>query len=158
MKGIKNFINKHKKGCIIALVTFIILVLAFFTIFFVIPSFGNNNYGNRLDDIENHKISSSSITEIKDNIQSKEGVNKVTYHREGKILNFTINVSSTTKLEDAKEYASNILDGISKKNKKYYDIQIFLTTDDDSEIYPTAGYKHKTSDEIVWGNVGEQSE
>ncbi len=158
MKGIKKLINQHKKGCIIGVVVFFCIVIAFFTIFFIIPSFGSNKYGDRLDGIENYKISSSSINEIKDNLTSKEGVTKVTYHQEGKILNFTIKVSGDTKLDTAKEYAKEVLDGISKKNLKYYDIQIFLDSDDNTNDYPIAGYKHKTSDEIIWGNVGESSE
>jgi len=158
MKGIKSFIKKHKKGCIIGTIVFFLLLLVFFTIFFIMPSFGNNNYGNRLDDIENHKVSSSSINEIKDNLNSKEGVKKVTYHNEGRILNFTIKVDGDTKLDSAKEYAKEVIDGISKKNLKYYDVQIFLDSDENTTDYPTAGYKHKTSDDIVWGNVGGNSE
>lgn len=158
MKDMKKFINTHKKGCIIATIGLFALLLVFFTIFFIVPAFGNNNYGHRLDGIENYKITNSVVNDIKDNITSKDGVSKVTYHNEGRILNFTITVDSDTKLEDAKGYANLVIEGISKKNLKYYDVQIFLDTKDDSDIYPIAGYKHKTSDEIVWGNVGGKSE
>ncbi|MCI9084341.1 MAG: DNA polymerase epsilon catalytic subunit A [Bacilli bacterium] len=158
MKEMKKFINEHKKGCIIAVVALFVLLTAFFTIFFIIPSFGGNNYGHRLGGIENHKITNNVVNDIKDSITSKEGVSKVTYHNEGRILNFTITIDSNTKLEDAKGYAELVIKGISKKNLKYYDVQIFLDAKEDSNIYPIAGYKHKTSDEIVWGNVGGKSE
>ena len=158
MKGIKNFVNKHKKGCIIGLVIFIAVVLIFFTIFFIIPSFGGNTYGDRLDGIEEHEISNSVVNEIEDNIKKENGVTDVTYREEGRILNFTITLEASTNLDDAKGYANLITDSISKKNQKYYDIQVFLNTEEDSEVYPIAGYKHKTSDEFVWRNVGETSE
>lgn len=158
MKGIQSFINKHKKGCIIGVIVFFLILIVFFTIFFVIPSFGNNNYGNRLDGIEEHKISSSTVDKIKDEIKSKEGVTKVTYHNEGRILNFTITVDGNTKLDTAKEYAEEVIKGISKKNLKYYDVQVFLDSDENTTDYPTAGYKHKTSDKLIWGNVGGSSE
>lgn len=158
MKGIQKFVNKHKKGCIITVVGVFVLILVFFTIFFIMPSFGNDNYGDRLQDIEKHKITNNTINDIKDSLSEKDSVEKVTYHKEGRILNFTITVNENTKLEDAKSYANIVTDKISKKDLKYYDVQIFLDTKNDSNTYPIAGYKHKTSKEIVWGNVGGQSE
>ena len=80
----------------------------------------------------------------------------MTYHNEGRILNFTITVNGVEQ-DKAKEYANLILEGISKKNLNYYDIQVFLDSDD-TKNYPIAGYKHKSSETIVWGNVGETSE
>ncbi len=157
MKNIEKFIQTHKKSCIIGLMVFLAIVIIFFTIFFIIPSFGSDNYGHRLDDIDKHKISNSSINEIKENINSKDGVDKVSYHNEGRILNFTIKVKDV-QLDKAKEYANLILEGISKKNLKYYDIQVFLDSDDNTKDYPIAGYKHKSSDTISWGNVGGTSE
>ncbi len=158
MKGIQNFIKNHKKGVIVGSIIFLIIIITLFTIFFIIPSFGSNNYGNRLDGIEDHKISNSTIDKIKDNIEEKEGVTKVTYHNEGRILNFTIKVDGNTKPETAKEYATEIIKDIKEKDLKYYDVQIFLDSDDNTNDYPTAGYKHKTSDDIIWGNVGGSSE
>lgn len=158
MKGIQNFFNSHKKGCIIGGVIFLLVLFVLFIIFFVAPSFGGNNYGNRLDGIDEHKISSSTIDKIEDGLKEKDGVKSVKYHHEGRILNFTIVVDGNVKLDTAKEYANDVIAGISKKNLKYYDVQVFLDSKDNTNDYPVAGYKHKTSDEIVWGNVGGSSE
>ncbi len=157
MNKITKFINKNKKVCIIILVTFLVLVLGFFTIFFIIPSFGNNVYGHRLDDIDKHKIAKSTTDDIIKELKEKDGINKVTYHQEGRILTFTITTTGLD-INKAKEYANIVPEGISDKNLKYYDIQILLDASDNEKDYPTAGYKHKTADEIVWGNVGEASE
>lgn len=158
MKGIQSFINEHKKGCIIGVCAFFLILIIFFTIFFIIPSFGNNVYGNRLDGIKDHEIQSSTVKKIKNKIKSQEGVTKVSYHQEGKILNFIITVDGNTKLETAREYAEEVIKGISKKNLKYYDIQVFLNSDENTTVYPTAGYKSNKEDKLIWGNVGGSSE
>ena len=156
MKGL-NIFTKHKLAWIITLCVIFVLLLVFFIIFFIVPSFGDNTYGHRLDDIEKYKIKSSVIDDIEDSLEGSEGVTKVTYNREGRILNFTIKVEGID-LNKAKEYANLIPTKISKKNLKYYDIQIFLDSKDNQNDFPIAGYKHKTSDVIVWGNVGGASE
>lgn len=156
MKGINNFIHNHKKGCMIGGGIFFGLILVFFIIFFIVPAFGSNNYGHRLDDEDQYKISSSNIDEIKDSVNSKEGVNKVTYHKEGRVLNFTIELEDNVALDTAKTYAKEITNKISKKNLKYYDVQIFLNSK--AEAYPIIGYHSKGSKDLSWGNVGEHSE
>jgi len=98
------------------------------------------------------------LNKIKDGIEEKEGVTKVSYHNEGRILNFTIKVDGNTKLDTAKEYAEEVIKGISKKNLKYYDVQVFLDSDENTTDYPTAGYKNKNAKKLVWGNVGGSSE
>lgn len=158
MKGISKFINKHKKGCIIGFIVFIAIILIFFTIFFIIPAFGNNTYGDRLDGIEEHQISNSTVKEIEESLQNEDGVINVAYREEGRILNFTIMVENDLNLDTAKGYTKLITDSISKKNQKYYDIQVFFNTKEDSDVYPIAGYKHKTSDEFSWGNAGVNRE
>ena len=55
--------NNKKKILIIGGVVLGILLIAFI-ILFVFPAFNNNKYGDRLDDIEEHKISSSDIDDI----------------------------------------------------------------------------------------------
>ena len=156
MKGMKEFIHNHKKGCMIGGGLFFGILLVFFIIFFVVPAFGDNNYGPRLDDEDKYKISSSTINDIKDTVGSKDGVTKVTYHKEGRILNFTIKLEDSVKLDTAKTYAKEVTDKISKKNLKYYDVQVFL--DSKGEDFPIIGYRAKGNDDFSWGNAGEQSE
>lgn len=71
-----NFI-KRNKSIIIAIVIFLILVLVLFqlkTIFF--PNTGKAIYGNRLDGIENVKISSETFNNVKSKLEG-EGVSNV---------------------------------------------------------------------------------
>lgn len=158
MKGLQEFIHEHKKGCLIFGGVFLAILIVFFTIYFVVPSFGNNNYGDRLDGIEKHKVSSTTISDIKSDIKEFDGVTSVSYHIEGRILNFTIETDGTVSYDDSKGYAKPILDKLSKKNQSYYDVQVFLTSKEDVDGLPNAGYKSKNSSDFSWGNVGESSE
>ena len=158
MKGLQKFIHTHKKGCLITGGIILALLIILFTIFFIAPALKNNNYGDRLQGIENHKVSQSTINTIKQKLKNENGVTKVTYNIEGRILNFTVETDGSIDYESAKAYTKDITDNISSKNKKYYDIQIFLTSKENKEGFPNAGYKSKSSEDFSWGNVGETNE
>ena len=149
--------NNRKKALIIGGVVLGILLIAFI-ILFVFPAFNNNKYGDRLDDIEEHEIPSSDIDDITSELENQEGVKNVSYHDEGRILNFIMTVDPSLILETAQGYSSIILDGISKDNKSYYDIQLYIKADGDSDVYPVIGYKSKNNDEMTFGNTGGSSE
>ncbi len=156
MRGIKKFFHKHKKGCIIGSSLFFGILLILFIIFFVVPAFGDNNYGHRLDDEDKYKVSSSTVDNIKETVGSKDGVLKITYHKEGRILNFTVKLEDNVSLDTAKTYAELVADKLSKKNLKYYDVQIFF--DSNGDDFPIIGYRAKDNDNFSWGNAGERSE
>ena len=154
----KKFFNEHKKQCIIGGIIFLAIFFIIIIWLFIVPVFSNNKYGDRLDGIEDHKISSSTIDEIENTLKENKQVSEVTYHNEGRILNFIITVSNDTKPEDAKALDDVILDKISDDDKGYYDIQILINTEEENESYPIAGYKNKSSDDFVYGNEVESSE
>ena len=154
----KKFFNEHKKQCIIGGIIFLAIFFIIIIWLFIVPVFSNNKYGDRLDGIEDHKISSSTIDEIENTLKENKQVSEVTYHNEGRILNFIITVSNDTKPEDAKALDDVILDKISDDDKGYYDIQILIDTEEENESYPIAGYKNKSSDDFIYGNEVESSE
>ena len=154
----KIFFNENKKQCIIGGIIFLAIFFIIIIWLFIVPVFSNNKYGDRLDGIEDHKISSSTIDEIENTLKENKQVSEVTYHNEGRILNFIITVSNDTKPEDAKALDDVILDKISDDDKGYYDIQILIDTEEENESYPIAGYKNKSSDDFVYGNEVESSE
>ncbi len=153
-----KFIKKNKKKTIIITSVILVILLVLFLFLFVIPMFNNNNYGDRLDDIDKHKIASSTIKEIENDLKEQDGVEKVSYNSEGRILNFIVTVDPNLDINKAKEYSSFILDKIDKDDKSYYDIQMFIKANGESNVYPTIGYKSKNSDDMSFGNLGEQSE
>ena len=154
----KKFIKEHKKQCIIGGIIFLVLFFAIIIWLFIVPVFSNNKYGDRLKDIENHEISSSSIDKIENTLKENQQVKDVTYHNEGRILNFIITVSNEMTSDDAKKLCDTISENLSDDDKSYYDIQVLIDTEEENENYPIAGYKHKTEDKFEYGREGGNSE
>lgn len=146
MKFIKN--NK------ILITLILIAVIMFSTILIIIfsnLSSGNDEYGNRLDEIEKYPITDEVINNIKNEISSLEKVKSINYNLEGRLINFVIKVEDDLIVSEAKNYSEKILENFSDDIKSYYDIQILIDSNiDESENYPIIGYKHKTSDSLVW--------
>ena len=158
MKTLMKFVGRHKKPIVIGSISVFAILVIFFTIFFIVPSFGTNKYGSRLSAKNEHKVSADSISSIKNKLQEKDGVTKVTYNKEGRILNFIITFDENINIAKAKEYSKIITDNISEKNLKYYDVQVFLVNTEEKEGFPNIGYKNKSASDFSWGNVGEKSE
>ena len=153
----KTFIKNHKKTCIVGGI-FLLLLLIFFIVFFIVPLFKTNNYGDRLEGIEDYPVTKSAVNKVTDALEENENVDDVRYNNEGRILNFIVTINKDMALEDAKSLANVVSDNLNKKTKKYYDIEVFLTTKEDSDIYPVIGYHAKGAKEFSFSNVGDTSE
>lgn len=148
----KRFLKNNKLLIVILFLIIVILVSVFWL--FIMPSFNGNKYGGRLKDIGKHKISSGVISKIKNKSKENDSVVKIDYHKEGRILNFTITVDSNFGVDQAKEFAKSLLSEINEDDRKYYDIQFLIDSDGKSDNYPIIGYKSKNSDDVNFGNVG----
>lgn len=146
----KAFFNNHKKLIIIIGIILVILIVLVGLFSLIAPDYRKSLYGNRLESIKNHKISSQKIDNLKDDVKSLKYVSDIDYNLKGKIMNFVITVDQNTSLENAKKVGTKILEDLDKNEKENYDIQVFIVTDDKSDNYPVIGYKHKISDELVW--------
>ena len=154
----KNFFKTHKKQCMIGWIAFLVIFFLILIWLFIVPVFSNNKYGDRLDGIKDHKISSDTVKDIEDSLKENDKVTDVTYNNEGRILDFILTVSNDMSTEDAKKLGDTILDKISDDDKKYYDIQILIDTEEENDNYPIAGYKHKSEDNFTYGNEVGSSE
>ena len=154
----KNFFKTHKKQCMIGGIAFLVIFFLILIWLFIVPVFSNNKYGDRLDGIEDHKISSDTVKDIENSLKENDKVTDITYNNEGRILDFIITVSNDMSTEDAKKLGDTILDKISDDDKKYYDIQILIDTEEENDNYPIAGYKHKSEDNFTYGNEVGSSE
>lgn len=154
----KTFVKNHKKQCLIGGIIFLILFIIIMLWLFIVPLFSDNKYGDRLKGIEDHKISSSTIEEIKNTLKENQAVSEVNYNNEGRILDFIIIVSGDMKKEDAKSLGDVILENIKDDDKSYYDIQVLIDTEEENDNYPIAGYKHKTEDNFDFGSEVGNSE
>lgn len=147
-----KFIKKHKVLLIVIAVCLILLILMFFGIkkaFFA--NAGGSKYGNRLDGIENYPIDNKTIDEIKQILNDIEFVNDVKYNLEGRRMDFVIDVNDDVDLITSRSLADKIAEKFSDEIKSFYDIQVYLTSkNEESELYPTIGYKHKKSAVFQW--------
>lgn len=149
-----KFIKKHKIGLIVTGVILVLLILMFFGIknaFF--SNISESVYGNRLDGIENYPIEDAVISEIETTIKDTGNVNSFKYQLEGRLMNFIIEVNADVDLTTSRSFADKIAEKLSDDIKGFYDIQVYLIcTDKESELYPSIGYKHKTSVGFKWNN------
>ena len=147
-----EFIKKHRIGLI---VTGVILVfLMFFGVknaFF--SNMGQSVYGNRLDGIEKYPIDDAVIKDIETTLKDTGNISSFKYELKGRLMNFIIEVNADVDLTTSRAFADKIAEKLSDDIKSFYDIQVYLTcSDKESELYPTIGYKHKTSVGFKWNN------
>ena len=149
-----DFIKRHKFKLILLVVFLIVFVVALITLINLLyPDSRKDVYGNRLDGIEDVKISNQAITEIKDKINSSDFVSDVEYLLKGRLINFTIMVNADTNKESSKQLVTNITEVLDSEIQKFYDIQVIIIEDkEESTSYPVFAYKHKTSEKFVWTN------
>lgn len=55
-----------------------------------------------------------------------------------------------TSVDTAKALNTKVLDSLSNKEKKFYDIQIFVKKDSEATDFPIIGYKHHAKDTFSW--------
>lgn len=149
-----DFIKRHKVKLVLLGVFLLVFIVALFVLINLFyPDSRKDVYGNRLSGIENKKVSNQAITEIKDKISSSDFVDGIEYSLKGRLINFQIEVKSSTKVSEAKKLVSNIIESFDNDTKKFYDIQvIIIENDEQSKNYPVFAYKHKTNDKFVWTN------
>lgn len=145
-----SFIRKNK-FVIITIGVFLILVVLGFqiaTMFF--PEEGTALYGDRLDGIEEVELSNSKLTKIESNLKSDGAVKEADVSVAGKIVEVIITVQDDTSVDTAKALNTKVLDSLSNKEKKFYDIQIFVKKDSEATDFPIIGYKHHAKDTFSW--------
>ena len=150
LEKIKNW-TKNNKGFTIIIVLAFILVIILGVIFIRLLS-GNssNKYGNRLDGIEDVKITKKVYTGVEEEVMATEAVEEVTTRLQGKIVYTTIVLKSDTGVDKAKEIASNTLDNYSEEQLKYYDFSFFLKWEKEDGMVVITGNKHTNMDSITW--------
>ena len=145
-----DVVKKHKFTFITLGVILVIVIIGIFLLKMVLPDYKKGYYGNRLNDIDKYQISNDTINRVKSELEKQEGVQKVSYHAEGRLIGINVTVSKDLPFDQAKEEVKVILPIFSEEELAYYDLQVFLLCEEESDSYPKIGYKHKTSDTFVW--------
>ena len=144
----------------VLLTVFIGLVVIFIIIVAIILGtlLSKNNvseYGNRLDGIDKVQISEKKVNKMIKELKALDKVTEVTYTRDGKkhegrLVSVILEVKDVTK-QEAIDIGNKVLDYFDNEEKSFYDIQVYLdNTDSKNKEFPIIGYKHKTSDALVW--------
>lgn len=154
----RELIKNHKKLTIAIGVSLILLliILVFFSMLLIGGS--SNKYGNRLDGIENVKITDDEIDTMEIEMMEKEEINDVNIRIQGKIINVILTFNSDVDSKKAKEVATATLESFSEEQLDFYNVQYFLTRESAGEEdtpYVITGNKHPLLDEIGWTNNGE---
>ena len=146
----KNFIKNNKVTVVafIICVIFVILVFAVKLTFF--PNEGTAIYGDRLDGIEEVEITDKQQEDIIKSLEDKDEVKEVSCDIKGRTLNVLITVNDDVELYPAKALTSSITDNLEEDQTSYYDIQVFISKDNDDTRFPIIGYKHQNKDEFSW--------
>ena len=148
--NVNNFIKNNKVTVIafIICVIFVILVFALKLTFF--PNEGTAIYGDRLDGIEKVEITDSDQKNIIKSLEEKDEVKNADTDIKGRTLNVLITVNDDVELDSSKALTSSVIDNLKKDQTGYYDIQIYISKDNDDTRYPIIGYKHQDKDEFSW--------
>lgn len=151
---LKKFFKNNKNGAIMAGIAIILVIIIVIFILAMLPDGSKSTWGNRLDGIENHQVSETDISKIETDITGSGKASKVSYDLKGRTMNFIVYVNNGVEVKDAKDLTKYILEVLSTDIEEYYDIQVFIVSDGDSN-YPLNGYKHKTSSEFSFTYTGE---
>ncbi len=146
----KNFIKNNKVTVVafIICVIFVVLVFAIKLTFF--PNEGTAIYGDRLDGIEKVEITDKQQKDIIKSLEDKDEVKSADTDIKGRILNVLITVNDDVELDPAKALTSSVIDNLKKDQTSFYDIQVFISKDNDDTRFPIIGYKHQDKDEFSW--------
>lgn len=151
-----NLIKRHKGLAIVGGLTLILLIVMFAILWKIIFSNGESVYGQRLKGLV--KIDKNLTKEIINEVKELEQVEDIEIRTQGKIIYTTITFVEGTKLDKAKEIASETLSKYEEDVKGYYDFGYLLkeNVQDDEETeeiekgFASAGTKHPDNEKISW--------
>ena len=142
----KNF-KKYYKLIVIAVVILIISILGVL----IYKNLFQSGDSNRLDGIENYELTKEEINSVKEKFNEIEGISSIDIFTNYKIIKIFMAFNSDVNFEDLEEKSNESIELFSKKNLKFYDIEIFVEAlDSEGTKYSKIGYKHKLNSEFTW--------
>ena len=146
-----KFIKKHK-SLIVALIVFVLVLVLFLLVYrSFFPDEETAIYGSRLEGIEKVELKKTDITKIEDALK---GISKKTTVRtQGRIIEVMVSLNDEVNRDTAKAESNKIITSLSKGQREYYDIQVFISKEgqtEDAAQFPIIGYKHHISEGFTW--------
>lgn len=150
MNKIKNWIKKNKGFAFVIVLAIILFAILLIIMLELLLGGSSNKYGDRLDGIDEVKISNDTYNEVKEEVTSTDLTEDISIRLQGKIVYTTITLKSDTSVDKAKEIASNTLDNYSEEELSFYDFSFFLKWSTEEEDTVITGNKHHNLDTITW--------
>ena len=150
--------SKKKYKTIIFIVAIVIIaIIVFFTLkSFLYPSDTKSVYGNRLNGIEDVKITSDKKTAVINRIKTESNVTEANVEVQGKIIYIFVTVNKNIDKEGLEGLFEDSLTVFSDDEKSFYDFQFFGTNDESK--FKVIGAKSKQSESIAWKYSSEVEE
>lgn len=140
------------------IVLFAVVVVCFVIVMFVLLKnfFGTtaNKYGDRLDGIDNVRITEDKQKEIKSKLEEKEKVETTSIAISGKSIYISIKFKDTASLAEAQSIAVSSLDEFSNEEKAFYDFEFTLLQDktEKNDGFKIMGAKNVNGTNLTWNN------
>ena len=151
-----KFIKKNKTVVIVAIICLVLVILMGVAIYRMFYPSNDSAYGNRLENAP--EIDNAVIEQIKNKIIDSNLVEEVNYNTNVTTMKFFIKAKDDAKIEKVQALSDIILDTLSTKIVSFYDIEIYLTNENNAS-YPSIGYHSKNADSFSWtNNVGDENE
>ena len=144
MKFIKKHINAFVALGVIVLMGVALLLLK--VIFF--PNESKAIYGTRLEGRKDVEISEETKKKVQERV--KDTSPKTEVRVAGRLIYITMHVNGDVNTETARNVGNSTLEDFSDAEKAYYDIQIIVENDANTNQFPIIGYKHHTKDYVSW--------
>ncbi len=146
-----KYIKKNKLTVFI-IVIFVVLVFIGAYIYNLFFSSGRKEaYGNRLDGIEEVRISDDTYKQIVKSLKENKTVTDASTDCKGKIVNIIITVTDEETKENAKKISETVLKHFDKEQLEFYDIQVFVKKNNaELNDFPIIGYKQNGKSGFTW--------
>jgi len=143
-----RFIKKHINlfvfiGVIILIILGVVMAKNLF-----FPSETTAIYGTRLEGRNKVKIKDETKNKIKEALS--ENTENVTVRVQGKIIYVVVKGKAELSLDTAKSFSGKILENLTDEEKAFYDIQLLVENDANTNQFPIIGYKQHTKTDFVW--------
>lgn len=145
-----EYIRAHKW----ALVAFIVLVLLLIVLIQVRSFFTDKDngaaYGDRLASVKKVKVSDKLLKDITKKLNDNEAIKKASVRKQGRIVRSVITVEDSIPAPDSKGLANIVLESLSEKQVKNYDIEVLIRKDAEDATFPIIGYKQRSKEGFSW--------
>ncbi|MDD2489752.1 MAG: hypothetical protein PHY26_00645 [Bacilli bacterium] len=143
-----KFLKKYKWLLIIIVLLIILGILAYYLFFMLYND--SSVYGNRLQGITKNEIKEDLKNDIINNLTKNDEIKEAHIDIKGKIVNIVTNMKENAELDEVKLTLESILNKFSEEQLNYYDLQFYITWEENEERIPCMGYKSKKNTFITW--------